>query len=75
MFVANCSYVLPDSDTQDTQGTPDTQATQGTPDTQGKTNELKEESNPHFFSTTIYFVENGVQMWFVKNALHFKSIV
>jgi hypothetical protein len=75
MFVANCSYVLPDSGTQ---GNPDTQVTQGTQDTQatqGKTNELKEESNPHFFSTTIYFVENGVQMWFVKNALHFKSIV
>jgi hypothetical protein len=75
MFVANCSYVLPDSGTQ---GTPATQVTPGTQDTQGtqgKTNELKEESNQHFFSTTIYFVENGVQMWFVKNALHFKSIV
>ena len=58
MFVANCSYILPES---------------GTPSLDSETQE--EETTPYLFSTTVYFVENGVQMWFVKNALHFKSII
>jgi hypothetical protein len=45
----------------------------GTPSLVSETQE--EETTPYLFSTTVYFVENGVQMWFVKNALHFKSII